>query len=173
MEAMTTSVTLRHAGDLTTEQAHALVWNVGEIGDRYQEIAIVGDKVIGSWTYMLEWHRGRVRINSGRTDVTPKYRRKGVARRLWFAGIDRWKPTRIEATISTDDGRDFLARMTAEVAYRYAELYLWVKQRTEDRETWEERCNWEAAQLLKRLGDRDRAKQLEAKPLKLIKGATA
>jgi hypothetical protein len=173
MEAMTTSVTLRHAGDLTTEQAHALVWNVGEINARHEEIAVVGDRVIGAWTYDVEWHRGRARISSGRTDVTKKFQRKGVARRLWFAGIDRWKPSRIEAIISTDEGFSFLARMHAEIAYRYADTCLWAKRRPEDTPlSWEERTAWEAANLLKRIGDRDRAKQLEAKPLKLIKGGT-
>lgn len=164
-----------HAGDLSTKQAHALVWNVGSIGDRFQEIAIVGDKVVGSWTYSIEWRRGRTYIDSSHTDVMPRYRRKGVARALWLAGIALWNPTSIQSTIGTDEGKLFLARMMAEVAYRAPGLHLSVKTRDDD-DNWDSLCDWEARQLLSRLGERGRAtaaKQIEAKqPLRLVKGST-
>lgn len=168
-----TAIRFVHAGDISTSDAHKLVWNVGEMGCRYQEVAIAGDRVIGSWTYDLEWLRGRARIHSGRTDVTQRFRRKGIARALWFAAVARWNPTRIESTIATDEGRDFLARMTVELAYHAPDLFLWVKTREEDKEVWEELCGWAARSLLQNLGKRDRARAVEAKPLKLIKGAAA
>lgn len=161
--------TIRHAGDLDTNAAHALVWNVGDIGSRYQEIAVVGDRVVGSWTYDLHYERGRARIDSSRTDVTPRYRRKGVARALWFSAIRRWNPKSINATISTDEGRDFLARMLAEIAYRAPSTQLWVKTRKEDEGSWESHCDWAARELLRRLGEREQVKQ----PLKLLKGAAS
>lgn len=172
---MTTQIRYVHAGDLTTAQAHALVWNVGAVSERYQEIAIVGDKVIGSWTYGLEWHRGKAWINSGRTDVTPRYRRKGVARALWFRAIVRWKPWKIESTIGTDEGRGFLARMAAEIEYRTPKTWLRVKTREEDKPTWQELIGHAARALLRELGDQQAiaAKQVEAKPLKLLKGGEA
>lgn len=171
-----TAVAIRyvHAGDLSTEAALALTWNVGVTGERFQEIAIVGDRVVGSWSYCIEVTRGRYRIDSGSTDVQPRYRRKGIARALWFAGIARWSPTRIESTVGSDEGRDFLARMTAEVAYRAPELLLWVKPRTEDMNCWEDRCSYEARELLKRLSRRDSAKALATQPLmKLIKAGAS
>ena len=55
----------------------------------------------------------------------------------------------------------------------HAELVtFWVETRTEDQALWEDRCGWEARQLLNRLGEVARDKAVEAKPLKLIKGAS-
>lgn len=159
-----------HAGDITTNDAHALAWNVGEIESRYQELAIVNDRVIGSWAYGIEWYRGRPRIFSSRTDVAPRFQRKGIARALWFAGIARWNPSRIEATISTDEGRDFLAHMVAQLAYRTQRTMLWVKQRNEDAAQWEERCGWASQHLLRELGERERErKAVDGRSPKLLK----
>jgi GNAT superfamily N-acetyltransferase len=175
---MTSPIRFVHAGDLTTDQAHALVWNVGEINERHQEIAIVGDKVIGAWTYGVGLGRhGKTVLHSGRTDVTPRQRRKGVAVALWIAGIRRWKPRSIESTIGSDEGRDFLAHMTARLAYFAPGLRLYVKTRAEDNEIWESHCNWSAQQFLRSIGEREieraKAKQIETKPIKLLKGAAA
>ncbi len=161
-----------HAGDISTKDAHALTCNVGEVGHRYQEIAIVADRVVGSWTYELEWNRGRARINSSHTDVQLRFRRKGIARALWFAGITRWNPSRIESVIGTNEGRDFLARMNAEVSYRTPDTFLWVKTRTDDEAIWAERCEYEARELLRRVGKHERAKAIETRPLKLIKAGS-
>lgn len=163
-----------HAGDLDTNDAHDLVWNVGEIGDRYQEIAIDDDRVVGSWTYYPEWNRRRLKLRSGRTDVTPRFQHKGVARALWMRGVARWKPTTIEATISTDQGRDFLARMRAWLSFYAPETFLHVSTRAEDRDTWESHVQWAALQLLKRLGEQALEAQRAKQPtpaLQLVKGA--
>lgn len=141
-----------HAGDLSTDAIHDLAWHVGTENDRYQEIAIVGDRVIGSWTYGLDYHRGRFRIESHRTDVAKRYQRKGIARALWFNAIERWRPTKIEASIATDEGRAFLARMDAEISYRWPEIFLWVDKRSVDLEVWEGLCWSEARELLRTLG---------------------
>lgn len=166
-----TTIRYAHAGDLDTNAAHALAWNVGEVSERYQEIAIVGDRVVGAWTYSIEWRRGRAKISSGRTDVTTRYRRKGVARALWLRAIARWNPTYIEARISTDDGLRFLARMTAEIAYRSTDTALFVNTREQDT-CWSEFCEYEARELLRKVGERARAvKSVEVQQLKLVKGA--
>lgn len=166
-----------HAGDLSTADAHKLVWNEGNVADRYQELAIVGDRVIGSWQYTIEWKRKRAHIDSSHTGVSYRYRGRGVARALWMRGITRWKPARIQSTIGTDEGRNFLARMTAWLAYASPETFLWVKRRPEDREHWEMYCANAAHELLRKLGDADRATKLkklaEKKPLQLVQGATS
>ncbi len=90
----------------------------------------------------------------------------------WVRSV-RVGPTRIGSVIGTDEGYQFLARMMAEVAYRAPKLLLWVKTRAEDT-GWDSLCEWEARQLLNRLGERDRAKAIETKAqLKLVKGAGA
>lgn len=170
---MTTQIRYVRAGDLTTAQVQALVWNgYGTSCERFQELAIVDDRVIGSWKYVLERRRGTWRIDSSYTEVMPRYRKKGVARSLWFSGIRRWEPSRISSMIGSDEGRTFLARMQAELAYYRPELMLWVKRRPEDQDTWDSHCEWAARKVLRKLGEQARAaKQVEAKPLKLLKGA--
>lgn len=174
---MSTPIRYAHAGDLASSQAHELVWNVGEINERHQEIALVDNRVIGAWTYGIGWRRGRVIIHSARTDVTPRYRRRGVAVALWLAGIRRWKPMAIESTIGSDEGLEFLSHMVARLAYFAPGLRLWVKPRAEDNEIWESRCSWAAQDFLRTLGERQleqgKSKQLEARPIKLLKGAAA
>jgi hypothetical protein len=156
-----------HAGDLTTNQAHELAWLEGDTGSRYQELAIVDDRVVGAWQYDLEWYRGVARINSSRTGVAQRFKRRGIAQAMWMQGIARWRPSRIEAVIATDEGRDFLARMTARIAYVAPNTHLWVKCRAEDNEVWASLCEHESRELLRRLGrDRNAAatKKLAAKP---------
>jgi len=154
---MTTNIDIRyaHSGDLTTNQAHELEWCEGGIGERYQEIAIVGDRVIGAWSYEPKWERGRLTIDSQHTGVMPRYRRRGVAQALWMHGLARWRPRRIEAMIGTDEGRDFLARMTARLAFAMPDTFLWVKRRDEDRDVWDALCENASRRLLNQLG-RDR-----------------
>lgn len=164
-----------HAGDLSTADAHKLTWNQGDIGSRYQELAIVGDRVIGAWQYSLEWHRNRARIESCRTDVSTRYQRRGVARMLWMRAVVRWNPSRIEAVISTDQGRDFLARMRAYLALCAPETLLWVKTRSEDAESWDSHCEFWARELLIKVGEERRtaeAKQLATKKPAQLKAVT-
>lgn len=155
-------ITYAHAGDISTARAHELEWQVGEVESRYQEVAIVNDKVIGSWIYAIEWRRGKAYIDSSKTDVTPRHQRRGVARAMWMRGITRWKPTSISATIATDQGRDFLARMHAWIAYAAPETRLWVKTRPEDAASWDSNCSYYAWQLLQKLGDQRAREQLVA-----------
>jgi hypothetical protein len=152
-----------HAGDISTQQAHELQWNVGEIDQRYQELAIVGESIVGAWSYHVEYHRGRPRIQSARTDVTRRYQRKGVASKLWLIAIARWSPTQINATISTDEGRDFLASMTARISFQAPDCNLFVHTRSEDEEGWNWRCFYEAQHLLRKVGRMANAAAKQAK----------
>lgn len=161
-------IRLVHAGDLTTNQAHALVWNEGSIASRYQELAIAGDRVIGSWQYEIEWHRGRATIDSSHTGVAHRFRRRGIAQTLWMHGMARWKPARIKATIGTDEGRDFLARMMARIAYVSPETFLWVKTRESDTD-WDAQCEYAGRELLRKLGK----ERVETTTKKLAKHAPA
>lgn len=154
-----------HAGDLTTKQAHELAWNEGLISHRYQEIAIVGDRVIGSWQYDIEWHRGACVIDSSHTGVSTRFQRRGIAQTLWLHGITRWRPVQIKATIGTDEGRTFLARMLARLAYVSPKTYLSVKPRTEDADTWESLCDYYAREFLRELGQQRIEAQKKQKAL--------
>lgn len=167
-------IRLVHAGDLPTKEAHALLWSEGELGLRYQELAIVGDQVVGAWQYHVEWQRGKAKIDSSHTGVATRFRRRGIAQALWMHGVARWKPVSIEATIGTDEGRDFLARMMARLAYLSPETRLWVKPRNEDANTWESLCDFYAHELLNRLGKeriaREATKKLPKPKLEVVNG---
>ena len=155
-----------HAGDLSTEEAIDLRWMEGCDGLRFQEIAIVGDQVIGSWQYEVQLKRGQYHIDSNHTGVMPRYRRRGVAQALWRQGIMRWHPRSIESTIGSDEGRSFLAYMTAWLAYAAPDVRLWVKKREEDKSLWVASCGDHAHDLLTKLGqDRRRTEKSPQKQL--------
>jgi predicted GNAT family acetyltransferase len=162
-----------HAGDLTTKQVLALTWAEGCDGNRFQEIAIVGEQVIGSWQYEVEWHRGKVTIDSSHTGVATRFQRRGIAKALWMHGVARWKPTQIKAMIGTDDGRGFLASMRALFAYASPSTWLHVQLRNEDeRHVWDSLCEHESRDFLRKLGEQRIA--IEAKkPKKLAAPAAA
>lgn len=144
-----------HAGDLTTNQAHTLTWTEGTIDCRYQEIAIVGDQVIGSWQYEIQWWRGRAIIDSSHTGVATRFRRRGIAIALWMHGIARWKPDTIKALIGTNEGRYFLARMKAQLSYVSPDTFLNVRLREGeggDAACWDSLCEMETCDLLRKLG---------------------
>lgn len=160
-----------HAGDLTTKQALALIWNEGCDGARYQEIAIVGDQVVGSWQYDLEWYRGKVTIDSLHTGVATRFQRRGIAKALWMHGVARWKPTHIKALIGTDEGRGFLASMRAVFSYVSPATFLYVKLRNEEeRGTWNSLCEHETRDFLRKLGEQRIATEAK-KPKQLAAAA--
>lgn len=78
----------------------------------YTIVAIDGLKVVGYWVMRApRIVRGSVRVESIFTFVTPRLRRKRIARRLWLAGVKRWKLTHIRARATSFEGASFLAGM--------------------------------------------------------------
>jgi hypothetical protein len=151
------SIRYEHAGDLKTDEVLDLIWAVGSDNERFQEIAIVGDKVIGSWSYTLCTKGSRNWIDSSHTDVAPRFRKRGIAATLWRRGVQRWNPTRIAATIGSDEGRCLLARMHAEFSYSHPSLHMDIKPGTDadSWDRWHEAMRYAATSMLRRLHDRD------------------
>lgn len=142
-----------HAGDLDTNEATGLHWRVSDPNGRFQEIAIVGDKVVGAWVYEHPEARGRgTWMRSIRTDVARGFQGRGLATRLWFHGIERWRPTRLIATYVSGQGRVFLARMFAELAYRKPEIFLDVTINKEDHDLVNYERMYSAQRLLNDIG---------------------
>lgn len=160
-----TAVRFVHAGDMQTDDVLDLVWTVGCDNDRFQEVAIAGDKVIGSWSYTLGSRGKRYTIDSCRTDVAPRFRRRGIAIALWLAGVARWNPVRIDATIASSEGRWLLARVHAELRYRAPQTSLIVNHENGDanaRELWNEAKAWACESMLERLAEARATKKAPA-----------
>lgn len=147
------TIVYKHAGDLATSEAHALEWTVGDRNSRHQEIAICNGRVIGAWDYSLESRRRRWAITSAYTEVHARFRRRGIARELWLRGVALWDPCCIEASIASNEGREFLATMEAVLAHRRPKLWLTVTLRSEDKESWQEARAWAAIYYLRELGE--------------------
>ncbi len=160
------SIRIVHAGDLSTREAFALTWLVGETGHRLQEIAICDGRVVGSWIYAVESKGRDWWIESSYTEVARRFRRRGLAVRLWHHGIARWRPlTRIESIIGSREGMGFLARMSAELAYSNPGLFLEVKVEPSDHDSWQAMREWAAHDKLRELGKvAPKTKRLVAMP---------
>lgn len=159
--ASASSIRIAHAGDLSTAAATNLRWIVGEVGDRFQEIAIAdGERVVGAWIYDHPERHGRgTWVRSIRTDVAKGFQGRGLATRLWFHGIERWKPSRIIASWVSDQGRGFLARMFAELALRAPAIYLDVVHGDKDLDLWNYERAQSAERLLRAIGEGKRAER--------------
>lgn len=91
--------------------------------NRFQMVALDnhGDptrkaQLIGRWEFHADRSRGHTVIQSTHTWVSGRVRRQGIARKLWRAGVERWKPIRVSVSIGSWRGLEFLARMRAELA---------------------------------------------------------
>lgn len=170
------SPTIRYVNAHEIDDVFALDWGAANAGDRFQELAIVGSKVIGVWSYTPKNRRGRVVIDSAYTDVRAKFRRGGVARQLWINGITRWDADIVEAEVATWKGLEFLARMMALLAFVRPELVLDVDTGNDFAGSWERLRREAALAELRRRGAGNIPPRatfvVDGKPLKLIKAAT-
>lgn len=82
--------------------------------DRFQTVAIDGDRLVGRWSFTPNGVGGP--IWSSHTWVSGSYRRQGLARRLWLAGVEEWAPSYIEASIASWTGAALLASMKVRLA---------------------------------------------------------
>lgn len=87
--------------------------------DRFQVIAVEDDHaIVGRWRYFPQLSSRSIRLDSSHTWVSGRVRRQGIALRMWMAGVDRWDPDRITASIATWNGAALLARVAVELAGR-------------------------------------------------------
>lgn len=121
---MTDEIQIKHAIDV---DPLSLIWPPDDDlykGDRFMELAIRGNRVIGWWTYSVGRKRGRTIIDSVSTNIQQRFRRKGIARKLWLSGISYWAPDRITSTIGSWQGCSFLASMQVLLAVEHPEIFL-------------------------------------------------
>jgi hypothetical protein len=80
----------------------------------FNVFAISGKRIVGYWMFHVNgWQNNKlkqevVNIGSTMTYVARRYRREGLARRMWDHGVAFWRPTRIHATAATPAGWWFL-----------------------------------------------------------------
>jgi hypothetical protein len=86
--------------------------------DRFQILALDGDRLVGWWSYNPRRDRGGRWLDSFRTEVAARYRRTGLGVAMWRFGIAKWKPYRIAVTIGSGHGAGFVAALRCELAGR-------------------------------------------------------
>jgi hypothetical protein len=76
---------------------------------RFQVVATMDARLVGYWSFDV-MRRGRI-LDSTFTWVATPWRKSGVATAMWLAGIERWRPKQIRASIGSWQGSLFLAGM--------------------------------------------------------------
>jgi GNAT superfamily N-acetyltransferase len=73
--------------------------------DQYADRAVVAldehGHVAGVWKYDKSYHKA---VRSSGTWVAPKYRKQGLALKLWEVGLAHDKPERVKVLVTTDRG---------------------------------------------------------------------
>jgi predicted GNAT family acetyltransferase len=76
-------------------------WHMGTVSDR--SVIAIDDKghLAGVWQYDRD---GNKKVVSCGTWVAPKYRKKGIAKKMWEFGIAHEKPRKVRVIVITDRG---------------------------------------------------------------------